>query len=51
MADKNLELMKKIIEEKNRKSAEQGNNKKAEKNMGKSSKSKQKHNGGGLFRG
>lgn len=51
MENKTLDLMKKIIEEKNKKSASQGNSKKADKGTGKTSKAKQKHNGGGLFRG
>jgi hypothetical protein len=38
MSDKNIEIMKKLIEEKKRKSSQQGANQKPEKNIGSSSK-------------
>lgn len=47
MTDKNIEMMKKIIEEKKRKSAEQKGSKRPEKRIGSTSKAR----GGGMKTG
>ncbi|MFL0246204.1 hypothetical protein [Candidatus Clostridium stratigraminis] len=50
MSDKNIEMMKKIIEEKKRKSAEQSGNMRADKSIGKQRKaSRSSKKTGGLF--
>lgn len=47
--DKNLELMKKIIEEKKLKSANQKNNRKAQKTIGAPRKGRSSKKSGGVF--
>ncbi|SHI46468.1 hypothetical protein SAMN02745163_00316 [Clostridium cavendishii DSM 21758] len=47
--DKNMEMMKKLIEEKKQRGKVSKNSKKAEKCIGKSSKGVRVGNGGGLF--
>lgn len=49
--NKNMEMMKKLIEEKKQKGLSNANNPKTQKNMGTNSNSKgvRIHNGGGLF--
>lgn len=47
--NKNMEMMKKIIEEKKKKSANSKNTSKAQKSIGSSSKGVKVGNGGGLF--
>jgi len=47
--NKNMEMMKKIIEEKKKKSANYKNTNKAQKTIGNSSKGVKIGNGGGLF--
>ncbi len=46
---KNLEMMKKLIEEKKQKGNSLSNNRRAEKSIGKSSKGVRIGNGGGVF--
>ncbi|BDR64835.1 hypothetical protein K144313037_16550 [Clostridium tetani] len=47
--DKNMEMMKKLIEQKKKKGDNFKNNKRAEKSIGKISKGGRRSNGGGLF--
>lgn len=47
--DKNIEMMKKIIEEKKKKGQNVKSNMKAKKSIGSISKGKRNSNGGGLF--
>lgn len=47
--DKNIEMMKKLIEEKKKKGNSFKDNKRAKKSIGKTSKAIRKSNGGGLF--
>ncbi|MCI6275681.1 MAG: hypothetical protein MR639_02870 [Clostridium sp.] len=47
--DKNIEMMKKLIEEKKKKGQNTKNSKKAQKSIGSASKGKRNGNGGGLF--
>jgi hypothetical protein len=49
MSDKNIELMKKIIEEKQKESSKQGSNKRANKSIGSSKKAFKKNKKGGVF--
>lgn len=49
MVDKNMEMMKKIIEEKKKKSASQGGFSKATKTLGGKGKDIKQHRKGGLF--
>lgn len=49
MNNKNIEMMKKLIEEKKQKGNNSQNNKKAQKVIGKASKGVKVGNGGGLF--
>ncbi|KMT21012.1 hypothetical protein [Clostridium cylindrosporum] len=49
MDNRNIEMMKKIIEKKKQKSSIQTNNKKAQKSIGTTSKGFRIGNGGGLF--
>lgn len=49
MNNKNIEMMKKLIEEKKQKGNNSKNNKKAQKVIGKASKGVKVGNGGGLF--
>lgn len=50
MSNKNLEMMKKLIEEKKKKSSSQGNSERAQKSIGGTNKGFTKgSNGGGLF--
>ena len=49
MSNKNVEMMKKIIEEKKRKSAQQGSALRPEKNMGSAKKAVRNTKQGGLF--
>ena len=47
--DKNIEMMKKLIEEKKKKGSNSKNTMKAQKSIGKVSKGARTGNGGGLF--
>lgn len=49
MADKTIEMMKKIIEEKNKKSSEQVGTSRANKNIGEARSKIKKYKKGGLF--
>lgn len=49
MSEKNIEMMKKIIEAKKAKSAQKGSVGRPEKNLGQSQKAKRSSNGGGFF--
>lgn len=49
MLQKNIEMMKKIIEEKKKKSASKNSTARPTKVMGQSRKAIKSHNGGGLF--
>jgi len=49
MSDKNIEMMKKIIEEKRKKSSEQGNVSRTSVSIGKSSKALKRNKKRGLF--
>jgi len=49
MSDKNIEMMKKLIEEKKKKSSQQGSNLRPQKNIGGTSKAKINKKTGGLF--
>lgn len=49
MSDKNIEMMKKIIEAKKKKSSEQGSNLRPEKNIGTTKKARINKKTGGLF--
>lgn len=49
MSDKNIEMMKKLIEEKKKKSSQQGCSMRADKSIGGSRKAVKKNKQGGLF--
>lgn len=49
MSEKNIEMMKRILEEKNMKSSQQGSIGRADKSIGKSQKAFRNNKKGGLF--
>ena len=49
MSDKNIEFMKKLIEEKRKKSSKQGSSKRADKSIGNSKQGFRNSKKGGLF--